>query len=482
VAAGLRLRVVNTQDNSVLERTFDRSPVRIGRSSLNELQIDAPFVSQYHAVIDFDAKRIELRDLGSTNGTSLRSGRLPPNTPVDLTAHNHEFAIVSLWFQLSPISEVEPVKSERRRRGAVLSMGPQELQKIMMGSSSPALAQAPAGAADPTPELLARLRPAYAEYRAAWARFYRELFGAMNSIDAAARDRLLQQITVEMGPAQGENDFQRLAAHLGRPVAAPAQAPRAAAREETVALQALRDLAASYLPQHGTLERVVDVVAFAQKVQDALDVFFKCFLPLRDGHRQFRTQLDIKRSRSAMDLSVARAVETAREPRELAARVLDWTDASNEGTRAIESTFAEVMVHQVAMLSGVMKGVRSLLSKLAPASIEAELGNPRRRAASGMQIGPFRYKTLWELYAEIYGDFAEDEKQAFMAIFGAEFVNAYSELAGDGAAPAQGANAPQGFHTTSPSPHAGGPFPQTTGAGAGLPWGPTPSQGNNSRR
>jgi hypothetical protein len=83
------------------------------------------------------------------------------------------------------------------------------------------------------------------------------------------------------------------------------------------------------------------------------------------------------------------------------------------------------------MLSGVMRGVRSLLVKLAPSSIEAELENPRRRAAGGMQLGPFRYKTLWDLYGENYGDFAEDEKQAFALIFGPEFAHAYGELAGE---------------------------------------------------
>jgi hypothetical protein len=72
----------------------------------------------------------------------------------------------------------------------------------------------------------------------------------------------------------------------------------------------------------------------------------------------------------------------------------------------------------------------------------------------GSQLGPFRYKTLWELYAEIYGDFAEDEKQAFMLIFGPEFVHAYTELSGD--APAIG-----GARTT-PAPHA---FAQNAGQG-----------------
>jgi type VI secretion system protein ImpI len=442
------MRVVNTQDGSVLDRTFDRSPVRIGRSSLNELQIQAAFVSQYHAVIEFDGTRLQLRDLGSTNGTTLRAtGRMPPNTAIDLTQQNYEFAIVSLWFQLFFVSDVAPAKVERKREGTILSMDVNELQKMMAGAQANVPAPGPAGP-DRSREQLVRLQPAYDEYRASWGKLYRELFSLSNSLDPASRGRLLQQMLADMGPVQNEGDFQRLATQFGVPIApvAGAQPAQGGTREEAVALQALRDLAASFVPARGPLERVVDVVAFAQKMQDVLDVFFKCFLPLRDGHKQFQTQMDIKKTRSPKEqVNAARAVETAREPRELAARVLDWADPSNEGSRALESTFAEVMVHQVAMLNGVMRGVRSLLAKLAPASIEAELGNPRRRTASGMQIGPFRYKTLWELYAEIYGDFAEDEKQAFMLIFGPEFVHAYTELSGDAPAIA-GPGGPQAPH------------------------------------
>lgn len=485
------MRVVNTQDGSVLERTFDRSPVRIGRSSLNELQIQAPFVSQYHAVLEFDVNKLQLRDLGSTNGTSLRtSGRVPPNTPIDLIQQNYEFAIVSLWFQLFLVSDVAPAKAERKREGTILSMDVNELQKLMAGAAAGAGAPPPAAGPDRSREILARMQPAYDEYRASWGKLYRELFATANSLDAASRARLLQQMVGEMNAVQNEGDFQRLATHFGLPPpaggAGPSQPRQDAKQEEAVALQALRDLAASFVPQRGPLERVVDVVGFAQKMQDVLDVFFKCFLPLRDGHKQFQTQMDIKKTRSPKEyMNAARAVETAKEPRELAARVLDWSDPSNEGSRAIESTFAEVMVHQVAMLNGVMRGVRSLLAKLAPSSIEAELSNPRRRNAGGMQLGPFRYKSLWEVYQEVYGDFAEDEKQAFMLIFGPEFVHAYSELAGEpaaGGAPAAAlgpnafgqhpgampppafpqANKPPGQGPVAPPPMMGGPPPGMT--------------------
>jgi type VI secretion system protein ImpI len=464
VAVGLRMRAVNTQDGSVLERTFDRSPVRIGRSSLNELQIQAAFVSQYHAVIEFDGTRLLLRDLGSTNGTTLRaSGRMTPNTAIDLTQHNYEFAIVSLWFQLFFVADVAPAKVERKKEGTILSMDVGELQERMkmMAGGAPAVAPAGLSGPDRSREHLARLQPSYDEYRASWGKLYRELFSLSNALDPASRARLLQLMLADMAPVQNEGDFQRLAAQLGMPaaVAGGAQRGRGGTQEETVALEAMRELAASFVPERGPLERVVDIVAFAQKMQDVLDVFFKCFLPLRDGHKQFTTRMDIKRTRSPKEsMNAALAVETAREPRQLAARVLDWGDPSNEGSRAIESKFAEVMVHQVAMLNGVMRGVRSLLAKLAPATIESELGNPRRRAAGGSQLGPFRYKTLWELYAEIYGDFAE-EKQATEAIFGKDFADAYSELAGEAAAgPGPGAPFAQpAFGQSPPQQHA---FPQ----------------------
>ncbi len=426
------MRVVNTQDGSVVDRTFDRSPVRIGRSTLNELPIQAPFVSQFHAVLEFDEQRVTVRDLGSMNGTTLRSsGRVQPNTPVDLNSQNFEFAIVSLWFQLYFVSSV-PAQPEVKRAGTILSLDVKELQRRMQADSAGGARALPVGP-DRTKELVRHLQPLYAEYRAAWAKLYSELFTVVSPLDPGARIRMIEQLRLDMGAMLNEGDFQRMATHFGQGGEAAARgAGNNLVRDETVALQALRDLAAAFVPQRGSLERMVDLVTFAQKMQDLLGVFFKCFLALRDGHRQFKTQLDIRRTRQLSEqLNAARAVETAREPRELAAHLLDWSDPSNEGARAIESTFAEVMVHQVAMLSGVMRGVRSLLVKLAPSSIEAELENPRRRAAGGMQLGPFRYKTLWDLYGEIYGDFAEDEKQAFALIFGPEFAHAYGELSGE---------------------------------------------------
>src|SRR3954470_3712142 len=84
--AALVARVFDTQANQQFEVTFERFPVRIGRNQLNDLQIDRPYVSQFHAAIDLRIRQIFVRDLGSTNGTVYGGRRLVRDQPVDVTA------------------------------------------------------------------------------------------------------------------------------------------------------------------------------------------------------------------------------------------------------------------------------------------------------------------------------------------------------------------------------------------------------------
>ena len=84
--SALVARVIDTQANQQFEVTFERFPVRIGRNQLNDLQIDRPYVSQFHAAIDVRDRQIFVRDLGSTNGTAFAGRRLERDQPIDVTA------------------------------------------------------------------------------------------------------------------------------------------------------------------------------------------------------------------------------------------------------------------------------------------------------------------------------------------------------------------------------------------------------------
>jgi pSer/pThr/pTyr-binding forkhead associated (FHA) protein/DNA-binding CsgD family transcriptional regulator len=76
---GVRLRIVPTGDTeTVTVVSLDRSRAvrRIGRALDNDIVIDDPKTSRYHAEFYPDAADGELRDLGSVNGTRVEGARI----------------------------------------------------------------------------------------------------------------------------------------------------------------------------------------------------------------------------------------------------------------------------------------------------------------------------------------------------------------------------------------------------------------------
>jgi hypothetical protein len=190
---------------------------------------------------------------------------------------------------------------------------------------------------------------------------------------------------------------------------------------ETLALQGLHELAASLVPDR-TLQTSGDLARFITKLHDALEVFCRCFIPLREGYSQFVSSMDLQRAanmRSSNRSRAYQAVEAARDPEQLVKGLLDWTDKSLDGHQAVENIYADLMIHQVALLDGMMQGVRALLDELSPAALEESMP-PGKFGISN------RYKELWQAYSDRYEDLAQ-EQQAFARIFGHEFTQAYRE-------------------------------------------------------
>lgn len=64
------------RDRLIGRSTFTRDEVRIGRSADNEVQIDNPALSRYHASIEHVSGLYLLKDFGSQNGTFLNGERV----------------------------------------------------------------------------------------------------------------------------------------------------------------------------------------------------------------------------------------------------------------------------------------------------------------------------------------------------------------------------------------------------------------------
>ena len=112
-------------------------------------------------------------------------------------------------------------------------------------------------------------------------------------------------------------------------------------------------------------------------------------------------------------------LDMARDPAAVAAALLDFREGGEDASKSLESSLQDLTLHQVALLDGVMQGVRALLEELSPAAISAATEAKR----SSLRIGG-REKDAWDEYCARYARLS-DEKEAFSRIFGEEFAHAY---------------------------------------------------------
>jgi type VI secretion system protein ImpI len=399
-------RVIDTQANQQFEATFERFPVRIGRNQLNDLQIDRPYVSQFHAAIDLRDRQIFVRDLGSTNGTVYQGRRLVRDQPIDVTAVP-EINIGPIVMRISLVEAAK--KAPPREGGNVLDMND--------ASGVTAMARPkpiPPGAEDP---FIRQVVPYIEAYRAAWGAVYRVIYDHLTRIPAEMRTNYIKRLGLEHASVVLETDFQKIAQYYGVDARQLGEmsAPQAA-------LAALSELSRTLVPDARPPEDVNGVVTFVRRLRDVLEVFLKCFCSLRDGYKEFETGV-LARDRDSV---TSDRVANAKDAKELAA-VLVGPSAAPEATRQVNDVFVEVMSHQVALLNGVMEGVKSLLVQLSPKSIEEEFD--RRGKKAGLFSN--KYEALWKFYEERHGDYSGEDKQTFLIIFGPQFSKAYAASAGE---------------------------------------------------
>ena len=413
-AFGLEVTVTDLFQGTSFVRSFRKSTVRLGRNPLNDLHLAESFVSQFHAVVDLANGELVLRDLGSTNGCTVSGARLSGEA-LPLPTGSATFDVVSLRFKLravalssipEPISVLKPLNVT-----GLLQLPSAELAAFMDASPRD------------DAEEKKRLAELHAEYRRSWAALFGEMQAATVKRVANERGAFVSRLSAEYLGVAGEADFHGLAADSG----ASSLTVRDTEREARIALEGLREVAAEFLGGQPPPEGPDELVRFLTRLRETLGLFFRSFLPLRDGQRQFRHELGI----AAPHISqAAGTVEYAKTSVELSAAVLD-RGSSGDALAHVESTFADLMIHQVAMLNGVMTGVKSLLAELSPDAIKAATEKLATRGSISFGFGGAGAKHWWSVYERRYGDLVEEEKQIFQLLFGKQFSTAYSQAASD---------------------------------------------------
>ncbi|MBM4360845.1 MAG: FHA domain-containing protein, partial [Deltaproteobacteria bacterium] len=278
MSLALTVVVLDTQSNQSFERSFDRFPVRIGRNQLAELQIDRPYVSQFHVALEVADSRMIVRDLGSTNGTVHNGQKLVRDQAIDVTGAP-EVKIGPLQIRLR-IQDVEASPaSAPRRQASVLDLGTPAGQGWLERRRQPL---AP-GQEDP---FVRQLVPYIEAYRSSWANVYRLIYEHLPRLQPEVRERYLKRILTEHPALAQELDFQRVAQYFGVPAHEHGELTPPLA-----AMAALQELSSQLAPGAVPLDSAEQILSFARRLRDSMEVFLKCFVSLRDGYQEFEAEV-----------------------------------------------------------------------------------------------------------------------------------------------------------------------------------------------
>jgi type VI secretion system protein ImpI len=403
-------RVFDTQANQQFDVTFERFPVRIGRNQLNDLHIDRPYVSQFHAAIDIRDKQIFVRDLGSTNGTVYQGRRLARDQQIEVTAAP-EINIGPIVLRMGLVDSAAKKPTSPKEGGNVLDINDGGANASAQLSRPKPI---PPGAEDP---FIRQLVPYIEAYRTAWGAVYRVIYDHLTRLPPELRTNYLKRLGLEHASVNLETDFQKIAQYYGVD-------PRTLGElgPPQAALAALAELSRTLVPGGKPPEDVPGILTFARRLRDTLEVFLKCFISLRDGYQEFQKEMLTKDRESVNSDRVA----TAKDAKELG-NVLLGPSGGPDAPRQLYDIFVEVMSHQVALLNGVMEGVKTLLDQLSPKAVEEDYEKKGRRAG----LFSNKYEALWKFYEDRHGDYSGEDKQTFLIIFGPQFSKAYAASAGE---------------------------------------------------
>lgn len=414
--AGLRVRVSNGRTS--FERTFTRPPVMIGRDAgAAQCVIDDARISKLHTCLDIQDGWIRVRDVGSMNGTYVGGQRLAPNCwvrpgavgePVELTISGYQI-IASLYDDAAeapaPASLAE-LASEMPGYGSTGSVGLERPQA--------------SDAAIGTFEMrgpIVRLAPKFASAMSSMATFCDALTKELDAAPADSRPHVCYALVKAFTNLAEEPRARAVLLSYGWRT--PSQPPPPVETSlGQAALAAMQELAGWYVGRERSLRTPAEVTSFKDKLRATLDEFLLGFPALVESMSRFEQQMAIQAEGAAPARS---------SPAELAASLLDWVGNSDRARQRLRASFAELMMHEVALLNGVMTGVKAILTELSPAQIE--------KAAEGSRHGLFGRTDPWTAYKRRHSDLADEENERFRLLFGPEFVEEYRQFTHEASGP-----------------------------------------------
>jgi predicted component of type VI protein secretion system len=153
------------------------------------------------------------------------------------------------------------------------------------------------------------------------------------------------------------------------------------------------------------------------RCQRILEGFSDAFVALKKGYEEFGAEVGVR------PLAGSTPVHRARSGREVMDHLLAPTLDVEGCLRDLKAVFADMGIHQIAMMEGITQGIRSLLESLDP-------GVHGTQAGSGAFFRS-RSKDRWARYQERFATLIAEDTALHAEIFGAEFARAYASVASE---------------------------------------------------
>ena len=416
--------------DNIENTAFASSPIRIGRNQLNEIVLEEPFVSQWHAVIRFDANDFSVTDLGSTNGTKVHGRRLERQVQMPMADGDMiEIGTVRIVLRRGIVPPhmltrgSESAFDTRSHQGRATMFA----SSAMMAHSNEAAPRTMflGGAVEPPPEdpkqreqlleFVKRTGPAYQAYRAAWTEVLRQVRARLTDAAPEMRTHVALELRTTYPQLAREPEFAKLLDELDL------------------------DSSIAEVDVAGWLERLTgaktDTEAVSthlamERIGALLEVFAQSFVELRKGYEQFGEDMALQVVAQDGPLT------QAKDKQEALAHLLDWEADGGEILEQLKRAFADLGVHQVAVLHGVVEGARSILHRLSPKGVRG--GNGANALATRDGGGSFLEKLpflgsswLWRRYQRLHSSVMEEDRFT-RDLFGRAFGRAYFLVAGGG--------------------------------------------------
>jgi hypothetical protein len=384
----LAIEVIRTDNNNERETiSCASSPVRIGRSPLNNVVLAAPWVSLHHGLIHFDEQHANYSDLGSTNGTTVmvkeQEMKLHPMVPMQILGAGQPTAELRIGVITLRVRWEAPAATGMRpdsKRG----------YETRLGEVKPGAVAGTAPRYQPNDSFPDASRSPYEAPRG----------GAPVPMYQAGMTRMVM-------PEDQERLREPSGAPSHVPVPSPSMAP-SAPHPDALARLSRAWAATGAAP----LQLVGPERAFAETLAAVADAFARGLIELKNGLKEFGEGIGVRAVGGHSPLHRAQG----------ASEILNYLLDPNADTHArleqLVDLFADLMIHEVALLNGVKAGVRQLLVELDPEQGYAKNG--------GGGIGLLD-RSL-KKYRDFFTSTTEDDGQSI--VFGPEFARAYADALG----------------------------------------------------